>query len=75
MLISPTASAPYLLQTKGPRDPDRPYDANGLTAKDQLALLSQREQSLVELGQQALGPEDRANGRLWFPPKVGAQGP
>ena len=34
---------------------------------------AQREQSLVELGQQTLSPEDRANGRLWLPPKTAAQ--
>jgi hypothetical protein len=56
-------------------DPSSAYGPNGLTVNDQLALLSQREQSLVELGQQTLSPEDRANGRLWFPPKTLAQGP
>lgn len=56
-------------------DPDSPYGANGLTVKDQLAALSQREQRLVEAGQQTLSPEDRADGRLWFPPTAGVQGP
>jgi hypothetical protein len=55
-------------------DPDSPYGANGLTVKDQLADLSQREQRLVEAGQQTLSPEDRADGRLWFPPTAGVQG-
>jgi hypothetical protein len=56
-------------------DPDSPYGVNGLTVKDQLAALSQREQSLVAVGQQTLSPEDRANGRLWFPSTAGARGP
>ena len=56
-------------------DPARAYGPSGLTVKDQLAALTQREQSLVELGQQNLSPEDRANGRLWFPPKTAAQRP
>ena len=56
-------------------DADSPYGASGLTVRDQLASLAQREQSLVEAGQQTLCPEDRADGRLWFPPMAGAQGP
>ena len=56
-------------------DPASPYGPTGLTVRDRLATLSQLEQSLVELGQRTLSPEDRAKGRLWFPPKTLAQGP
>jgi hypothetical protein len=55
-------------------DPAAPYGPDGVTVGDQLASLTQREQSLVELGQQTLSPEDRAKGRLWFPPKPRAPG-
>ncbi len=55
-------------------DPASAYGPNGLTVRDRLAALTQREQGLVQLGQQSLSPEDRANGRLWFPLKTLAQG-
>jgi hypothetical protein len=56
-------------------DADSPYGTSGLTVKDQLAALSQREQNLVAAGQQTLSPEDRTDGRLWFPPTAGVQDP